>query len=264
VFFSPSLLRGVIGGGELALLSAPAGALIIFHTSFLTMHGGDTWFMRYLSESMPFLAVLSAISTRRLVRDTFTLIMYALLFSMVFLVVSPVQALDGPYPAFYLRLVPAAIVCLLAVGTAVRLRTGRTSPALFAAIAAALAFGFTANVFDCVSTYSLREMNGDLTRGLEFVKDDSAVMIFNRLDTMLVAPLKTSRMLRLVDTTKDSQADAKRLFEAYHDRGVPVYVIEANNTAYGKFNETVLSAYGGRNVEVGRIRVRVVDGYGTS
>ncbi len=235
--FAYPVLSKKIGGKATSLVFVFAFSQILI--SPFTSAGGwdETYGMRYLLDSVPYLVLLSFIAASDILqsftgRDFLLLIVVSLLFCIFLL--SSINHLFA-YSGVYHHL-PALLYFGLFVATAIKKPFIR--------------WFFPLLLVLCVS-YSVCVAFGDywvlhLYRGgvsatsqniADSVSNNSVIVYAKYSDYPLFAPAKTKKLVRLVMPSNDGGADLDGIIRHYNDIGVPVYISNDYNEMW--YNTTV-------------------------
>ncbi len=258
---APALMRNRAGRLNTLLLASPLLCLTAVYSSFSVMHGGRVSFTRYLLEAMPFLGILAAYSLWHIWRSgekNYVMLVQVLPFSYAFLILAMLRqpGVEGA-ASFAVRYAPITLAALLLTTAIIRLKTGELQHVFLFIAVACLTYGATANALDLMKTSSSREINRDFVVELNFIPDDSAVVIGDDIQVVDVGVLKIDRRVRIVDASRDNFKDTPKLLEFYREMNIPVYLYMRNSTdaedeaLYG-FMEETRSRYGTRIVLGGK------------
>jgi len=242
--FAGARMRGRIRDGNILLLAAPAVTLTLFYSCFYNVHGGQTPFMRYLLESVPYLAIMSAYTIKEwkcIKFDKNDLLTFGFM-TILFISLSMASNIDRSLITAYDRNLPHLLtITLLAAGL---LRTKAGPVIVSTLVLAAMAFGLSVNINDSVYTKVSRESNTLMVNELENIRNDSVLVIADNIDYITAGLIKVNKDVRIVDASADNASDAPAIIKYYYNRGTPVYILYSNKTdEYPMFINSISKAY---------------------
>ena len=229
-----SFLHMTPGKKRRILLSIISMAYLnVFLYSGLTQHGGsdETFSMRYLMTSVPFLVILSVYSFDRLVGSVKR--RESALMAAAFILVAFLYLRDGNILYSTNRLLRAlpSMLSLLTLATGVIYLKLKGSRQLFIALfAACLAVSFSYSYSDwlIMGWYSKAVYDVE-SKIADAIADESAVFVSQRTDAVLLVPAKMHKRVRVAVASMDDRVHTPALVEYYVKNGIPVYYLNVND-----------------------------------
>jgi hypothetical protein len=201
--------------------------------SMLSQHGGadETYTMRYLMGSIPFLAILSVFSLNGLLNPLRG--RELALMAIVFTLMSYVYLSDGNilYSMNRLLRTTPSMLSLLTFATAIIYhKTGghRMLLTVLVAVSLAISFSYAYSDFKVVKWYSLA-LNDIQSKIAGAIADDSAVFVEKRTQATLFAPAKMGKRVRVAVSSMDDGVHTPALVDYYVKRDIPVYYLNIND-----------------------------------
>ncbi len=220
------------------LLLMLALSSILFYSMRVHQHGGNTPYMRYFLESLPYLSLLSAYAVRRLYGRPghgWSILLFGSLLAFIILFYVPLLASQGRFlvhSSVYGLVFPLTLSAALLVAYPLVERGIRYAGILFTILLLITAsYTVVNNIISVTAAKSGRGYTAGIAEELGFIEEGSTVVYFGDFNILYLAPVKADREVVLVNAARDGMRDTVDVIGRRLHSG-PVYVVEGLRENY--------------------------------
>jgi len=245
---------------------------ILFYSSRVNQHGGETPLMRYFLQSLPYLTLSTAycISSMKLkINIKSGVIMSVIAFFLIFTPFMNIGDETLLFNKLYQLKYPLLISGLLILSAAMIIHDlVRTKTLFIIALILALSYSFVLNNYQIINSSIVRDKTIDISRELDFIEDDSVVIFYGSMHMIYLGLVKTDKNMRLVNAAVDDTKTTKGLADYYLRNNIPVYIVyrvsekeeniddELNNGYWRSYvDATFLKSYNSKKIDTKTLRL---------